>query len=66
MSRLSWIFRRDLALSTGLKAIVVEAENFSLSNADFKNKWNYKSTPPIGLHGLKRNNFTFTYIFTTI
>jgi hypothetical protein len=61
MSRLSWTFRRDLALSPGVKANVVEAVNFFPPNAEFKNKWNYKSTSPIDLHGLKRNSFTFIY-----
>jgi hypothetical protein len=39
----------------------MEAGNFSSPNDDFKKKWNYKSTLLIGLHGLKRNNFTFTF-----
>jgi hypothetical protein len=38
MSRISWKFRRDLALSPGIKTTVVEAENFSPPNAEFKNK----------------------------
>ena len=29
-------------------------------SADVKNEWSYTSTPPICLHGVKRENFTLT------
>ena len=32
------------------------------SNAEVKNEWSCTSTPPIRLHGVDRDNFTFTYI----
>ena len=32
-------------------------------SAEVKNEWRYASTPPVGLHGMNRNNFTFTFIY---
>jgi hypothetical protein len=32
------------------------------SNAEVKNDWSYTSTPPVCLHGVYGENFTFTFI----
>ena len=43
---------------TGVKQQMCEADRSSLFSAKV-NKWSYISTPPIRLHGVIRNNFTF-------
>ena len=39
------------------------ADHSSPSNAEVKNEWSHTSTPPTGLHGVERINFTFTFHF---
>jgi hypothetical protein len=36
------------------------------SSAKVKNEWSCTSTPPISLHGMDRENFTFYYIMVEI
>ena len=49
------------AFSPGLKWPGLEANHSSASNATIKNEWRDTSTPPIGLHGMCRYNFAFTF-----
>jgi len=36
-----------------------EFDHLSPPSAEAKNEWNYSSTPPLRLHGVDRENFTF-------
>ena len=47
-----------------VKQVEREADHWLLSTAETKNEWSYTSTPPIRLHGVHKNNFTVTFIFT--
>jgi hypothetical protein len=38
-----------------------EADHSTLSGAETKKEWRYTSTPPIHLHGVDRENFTFIF-----
>ena len=38
------------------------ADHSPSSRAEVKNRWRYNSTPPICLHGVDRENFTFIYV----
>jgi len=55
-----------LALFAGTKRPGRESDHPPLSGAEFKNEWSYISTPPISLHGEKRENFAFTFTNTYI
>jgi hypothetical protein len=41
------------------------ADHSTPSSAKIKNEWRYTSTPPICLHGVDRNNFTFFLTYKT-
>lgn len=52
-------------LSAGIKGLGYWAEHSLPTGAEFKNEWNYISTPKC-LHGTHRDNFTFTFTRTEI
>ena len=43
----------------GAKWLECEDNHWPPSNAEVRNDWSYTSTPPVGLHGMDRENFTF-------
>jgi hypothetical protein len=47
-------------ISPGLERPGHEANHASPSGSEVKNEWSYTATPPLRLHGVRRNNFTFT------
>jgi hypothetical protein len=47
------------ALSRGLKRPESKTDHPPQSSADVKNTWGYTSTPPIRLHDVHTDNFTF-------
>jgi hypothetical protein len=48
------------ALPQGVKRPQHEADHSPPSSAEIKNEWRYTSTPPVYLHDVDRNTFTFT------
>lgn len=50
-----------MAVSLGLKRLGYEANHLSPS-ATVSNEWSYTSTPSTCLHGVHRNNYTFTIL----
>jgi hypothetical protein len=45
----------------GVKQLGSEVKHSSTSTAEVENEWIYNSTPPICLHVMDRENFTFFY-----
>jgi hypothetical protein len=37
------------------------ADHSRLYNAEFKNEWNYMSTPPLSFHAVQKDKFAFTF-----
>jgi hypothetical protein len=55
------------SMCTGAPALGVQwpghnVKHSSPSNAEVRNEWNYTSTLPVCLHGVNRENITFTFI----
>ena len=69
----TFLFPRDVQTGFGIHAAVYigvlgpveggwperDVSHSFTSNAEFKNEWSYTSTPPVCLHGLDRDNFSF-------
>jgi hypothetical protein len=53
---IQWI---PVALSLEVRRTGREADHSPPSSAEVKREWNYTSTPPISLHGIYRDNFTY-------
>jgi len=49
-------------LSPGVKRQGREVDPSPPSSDEVKKEWSYTSTPPIRLHGLDRDNFTFSVL----
>ena len=47
-------------LSTGLERTGRAVEHLPPSSEEVKHEWNYTSTPPLRIHGVDRENCTFT------
>jgi hypothetical protein len=41
-------------------ALLTLVQGLHPSGAEVKNEWSYTSDPPVCLHGLQKENFTFT------
>jgi hypothetical protein len=50
-------------LSPGVKQPVYEADYSQWFTGKVKNGWSYTSAPPICIHDMDKDNFTFTYIY---
>jgi len=49
---------------SGIKRPVSEVDHLPTFSVEVKNGWSYTSTPPICIHGVDRDNFTFcTFLF---
>jgi hypothetical protein len=62
------LFSQPAIISQHYDAVLPELEfNYSHpSNVEVKNKWIYKSTPPIRLHAANREIFTFSLFSTSV
>jgi len=49
-------------LSLGEKRLGHEVDHSTPSTAKVKNEWNFTSSPPLRLHVVDRNNFTFSLL----
>jgi len=47
----------------GVKQLGREVNHSFLSNAEVKNEWSYTSSPTVCLHGVERENFSFTFAY---
>jgi len=62
----SLLFNGYQGTSPGVKRPGREVKHSSPSSARVKNYWSYTSTPPLCLHGVERENLTFTFTFTVL
>jgi hypothetical protein len=49
----------SLSMCTGVKQLRYEVNHSPASSAEVKNEWSYSSNPPVCLHGIQRDTFTF-------
>jgi len=58
----SFLFNRYCGSFPGVQQLEHDVDYSTPSNTKVKNKWSYTFTPPICLHGMDRDNFSFSNV----